>query len=80
MPYKHPPYGTLEEALKNKRALWGQELTEVIVKVARAKAEGDYNRVTDLIFHVRKSRKKNVLEHADDLLPFFSEIRGRATR
>lgn len=71
MPYKHPPYASLEEAIKNKRAIFGEDLTEVIVKVARAIADGDPDRAFDLIFYVRKSRQKNVLEHADDLVEFF---------
>jgi len=71
MPYKPPPYEALDEAIKNKRAIFGTDLTEAIVKVARAKAEGDYARVTDLVFHVRKSRKRHVLDHADDLVEFF---------
>lgn len=71
MPYKHPPYASLEEAIKNKRTLFDQDLTEKIVQIARARAQGDTDRLTDLLFHVRESRKRNVLEHSDDLVEFF---------
>jgi hypothetical protein len=71
MPYKHPPYESLGEACKHKRAIFGEELTNTIVLVARARALGKDDRVADLLFHVRKSRKQNVLDHAEDLVGFF---------
>lgn len=71
MPYKHAPYASLEEAMKNKRSIFGDDIATAIHDCAKALAAGDDAEVSRIVHSVRPARRENVRVHAADLLEFF---------
>jgi hypothetical protein len=75
----------LERARKAKARIFGDDLADIMVAVAKARAAGDDAKIERLLTRVRpdspeptrKRRIENVLMHSKELVRFFKSSRKR---